>query len=156
MLYGNLLHYNPINLLDFTRPAFPYRYISNDKFGQCNPLPGEVLVEVQAFIHLLHQSCSNLASNSSPNGRWLCKAKRAFSSSSSFNPVCFGPGQGWPDAPDHSINDHSHSLFPFCAICSLVHLQPNFIYTLFKLPPPYLLWPFSISLPIHFKHQCPL
>ena len=115
---------------------------------------GEVLMEVQAFIQLHHQSCSNLASNSSPNGKWLCKTKRVLSSSSCFNPVCFDPGLEWPDAPDHSLNDHSHSLFPFCAIGSLVHLQPSCIYNLFNLSPPYLLWPFSISLPIHFKHQC--
>ena len=89
-------------------------------------------MDVHAFIQLHYQSCSNLASNFSSNGRWLCKTKRALSSSSSFNPVGFGIGRGWPDAP-HSLNDRFHSLFPSCAICSLVLLQPNFIYILFNL-----------------------
>ena len=44
----------------------------------------------------------------------------------------FGHGQGWPDAP-YSLSDHSHYLFPSCAICSPVLLQPIFIYILFNL-----------------------
>ena len=41
VLCDNLLHCNPINLLDFIRPAFSY--ICNDRFGQCNSLPEEFL-----------------------------------------------------------------------------------------------------------------
>ena len=53
VLYDNLFTYNPVNLLDFTRPAFSF--ISNDGFGQCNSWPQELLTEVQAFIQL-HQN----------------------------------------------------------------------------------------------------
>ena len=41
VLCDNLLHCNPINLLDFIRPAFSNT--SNDRFGQCNSLPEEFL-----------------------------------------------------------------------------------------------------------------
>ena len=41
VLCNNLLHCDPTNLLDFTRPAFSY--ICNNSFGQCNSLPEEFL-----------------------------------------------------------------------------------------------------------------
>ena len=44
----------------------------------------------------------------------------------------------------------THTLSPSCLICSLLHLQPNSLYTLFNLSSPCVL---RLSLPICFKHQ---
>ena len=47
---------------------------------------------------------------------------------------------------------------PLSILCDLQPCTPptQFYLNSLQLAPPYLLWPSSISLPIHFKHQCPL
>ena len=87
-LYDSLLLCNPIILQDLNSTSSMLSATSIMIYLVNATLPEEVLVIVHVFILLHHQSCSNLASNSSsPNDTWLCQTKRALSSSSNFNPL---------------------------------------------------------------------
>ena len=66
------------------------------------------------------------------------------SSSSSFNSV-FPRCRRWPNTP-HPLLDCSYSIPPSRSICIILNLQPDFLYTLFHLPPPCHFWPSSPRL----------